>query len=256
MKRNFYFALFIALALLIIFVASCTTKQNAFSRAVVMGEANVRAQPDTAVLILSVVTQGQQAVNAQQENARKSEAVKRAVQTAAGANPEIRTSDYSLEPQRSYRQNKLPTIIGYEARNTVTVTMSDLDKVGAAIDAASQAGANSVENISFILRENNPARGQTLADATKQAMSKAQSIAQALGGRIVRVVEMQEGGTTNRPLTTTTDSLDYADASASGNMSGMATRVAAKRAYATPVESGSLNVKSQVQLVVEIEAKQ
>lgn len=254
MKRNFYFALPIALTLLIIFIASCATKQPAFSRAVVMGEANVRAQPDTAVLILSVVTQGGQAVNAQQENARKSEAVKRAVQTAAGANPEIKTSDYSLEPQRSYRQNKLPTIIGYEARNTVTVTMSDLDKVGAAIDAASQAGANSVENISFILRENNPARGQTLADATKQAMSKAQSMAQALGGRIVRVVEMQEGGTTNRPLTTTTtaDSLDYEDARARANMSSMSV---AKRAYATPVESGSLNVKSQVQLVVEIEAK-
>jgi uncharacterized protein YggE len=250
MKRNFYFALFIALALLIIFVASCATKQPAFSRAVVMGEANVRAQPDTAVLILSVVTQGGQAVNAQQENARKSEAVKRAVQTAAGANPEIKTSDYSLEPQRSYRQNKLPTIIGYEARNTVTVTMSDLDKVGAAIDAASQAGANSVENVSFILRENNPARGQTLADATRQAMTKAQSMAQALGGRIVRVVEMQEGGTTNRPLTT--DSLDYTDTRASASMSSMSV---AKRAYATPVESGSLNVKSQVQLVVEIEAK-
>ncbi len=251
MKRNFYFALFIALTLLMIFNASCATKQPAFSRAVVMGEANVRAQPDTAVLVLSVVTQGQQAVNAQQENARKSEAVKRAVQTTAGANPEIKTSDYSLEPQRSYRQNKLPTIIGYEARNTVTVTMSDLDKVGAAIDAASQAGANSVENISFILRENNPARGQTLADATKQAMSKAQSMAQALGGRIVRVVEMQEGGTTNRPLTTTADSLDYTDTRASANMSG----TAAKMKYATPVESGSLNVKSQVQLVVEIEAK-
>ncbi len=251
MKNSFYFVSLISMTLAIILNASCATKQPAFSRAVVMGEANVRAQPDTAIVVLSVVTQSGQAVNAQQENARKSEAVKRAVQTAAGANPEIKTSDYSLEPQRSYRQNKLPTIIGYEACNTVTVTMSDLDKVGAAIDAASQAGANSVENISFILRENNPARSQTLADATRQAMSKAQSMAQALNGRIVRVVEMQEGGTTNRPLTTTADSLDYAEARASANMSGMA-----KRVYATPVEAGSLNVKSQVQLVVEIEAKQ
>ncbi|MGI8654144.1 MAG: hypothetical protein ACR2LC_02870, partial [Pyrinomonadaceae bacterium] len=67
--------------------------------------------------------------------------------------------------------------------------------------------------------------------------------------------EMQEGGTTDRPLTTTntTDSFDYADARAGGNMSRMSV---AKRSYATPVEAGSLNVKSQVQLVVEIEAKQ
>lgn len=251
MKNSVYFGSLVSMTLAIIFSASCATKPPAFSRAVVMGESNIRAQPDTAVIILSVVTQSGQAVNAQQENARKSEAVKRAMQTSAGANPEIKTSDYSLEPQRSYRENKLPTIIGYEARNTVTVTMSDLDKVGGAIDAASQAGANSVENISFILRENNPARGQTLADATRQAMSKAQSMAQALNGRIVRVVEMQEGGTTDSPLTTTTStvSLDYADARA-GAMSR------AKRSYSTPVEAGSLNVKSQVQLVVEIEAKQ
>lgn len=254
MKNSLYFASLISITLAIIFNASCASKQNALSRAVVMGEANVRAQPDTAVLVLSVVTQSGQAVNAQQENARKSDAVKRAVQTAAGANSEIRTSDYSLEPQRSYRQNKLPTIIGYEARNTVAVTMSDLDKVGAAIDAASQAGANSVENISFILRENNPARGQTLADATKQAMSKAQSMAQALGGRIVRVVEMQEGGTTNRPLTTTSTTTDTLDYEANANMSSM--NMDKRRAYATPVEAGSLNVKSQVQLVIEIEAKQ
>src|SRR5207245_6787350 len=94
-------------------------------------------------------------------------------------------------------------------------------------------------------RKNRPARGQTLADATRQAMGKAQSIAQAMGGRVVRVVEEQEGGT-NRPT-------------AEANLATYAaeeSRLDARKAMPTPVEAGSLNVKSQVQLVVEIEAKQ
>ncbi len=68
----------------------------------------------------------------------------RALKAAAGAGAEVKTSGYSLQPQRVYKENQPPTITGYEARNTVTVTMSDLTKVGTVIDAAAQAGSNDV----------------------------------------------------------------------------------------------------------------
>src|SRR5438128_2871710 len=173
---------------------ACSSNASRVTRVAVAGETNMKAQPDAAVVVLSVITQGTQAFNAQQDNARKSDAVIHALQEV-GANPEIKTSDYSLSPQYDQRYNKLPKIIGYEARNSVMVTMGDLSKVGAVIDAASRAGANSVEAVSFILRDNSPARGQALAEASRQAMSKAQSIAQSMGGRVVRVVEEQEAGT-------------------------------------------------------------
>lgn len=244
MKNNFHLVALLLIALAIPTI-SCRSQRPDLTRVTVTGEALVQAPPDTAVLVLSVITQNQQALNAQQENARKSDAVIRMVQEAAGANPQIKTSGYSLQPQQDYRDNRLPLIIGYEARNTVTVTMSDLNRVGAVIDAASRAGANSVENVSFILRDGNQMRGQTLAEATRQAMTKAESIAQALGGRVVRVVEEHEGGVVNRSPTT---EYDYA---ASAGMNSNAS--AAKRSYITPFETGSLNIKSQVQLVVEIE---
>ncbi len=103
-----------------------------------------------------------------------------------------------------------------------------------------------MEGISFVLRENSPARGDTLALATRQAMIKAESIAQSLNGKIVRVVETTEGGIAARPPVS-----DYSNASSMSN-SMMA---AAKRTYTTPVEAGSLDVRSQVLLVVEIEVK-
>jgi uncharacterized protein YggE len=216
----------------------------------VTGEADLKEPPDTAVIVLSVVTQNKAALAAQQQNARKSNAVMQAVRETAGADPEVETSDYSLQPQRDW-QGSMPRIVGYEARNSVTVRTGTLDNVGAVIDAATSAGANSVESVNFILRESNPARGRTLTEATKQALAKAQSMAEALGGRVLRVVEEQEGGFVNRP-TTAGELEERMEAYANANTSSL---VANKQLPRTPIEAGALNVRSHVQLIVEIEAQ-
>ena len=244
-RKRIFFA--IGSMLLLAFAASCSSKTAPLTRVTVAGETSMKAQPDAATVVLSVITQSPQALNAQQDNARKSEAVIQALKASAGADPEIKTSDYSLQPRYDYRYNKLPKIIGYEARNSVMVTMGDLTKVGAVIDAASRAGANSVENVSFILRDNSPARGQALAEASRQAMTKAQSIAQAMGGKVVRVVEQQEAGTTRTPIPTES-ALDYSAYSEQLGMAKMSSRP-------TPVQAGALNVSSRVQVVVEIQAR-
>lgn len=231
--------------LMLVFSASCSSKPFPLTRVTVAGETNMKAQPDAATVVLSVITQSPQALNAQQDNARKSEAVIQALKASAGADPEIKTSDYSLQPQYDDRYNKLPNIIGYEARNSVMVTMGDLTRVGAVIDAASRAGANSVESVSFILRDNSPARGQALAEASRQAMTKAQSIAQAMGGKVVRVVEEQEAGTTGTPTESKEDNSAY-------SLGLRAARGALKQ---TPVQAGALNVSSRVEVVVEIQAR-
>jgi hypothetical protein len=216
----------------------CGKQQTRTTKVTVSGEAMTKVEPDAAVIVLSVVTQNAQAISAQQENAHKSEAVANAIKNTAGANAEIKTSDYSLQPQYDYRDNRLPKIIGYDARNSVIVTISELKNVGAVIDAASSAGANSIDNVSFILRQTSPARGQALSDATHQAMNKAQSIAQALGGRVRRVVEENESATVAGVNEMTTYN---ADLSRFGKQT-------------TPITSGQLNIKSNVQLIVEIES--
>jgi len=212
-------------------------ESRGITKVMVTGDSIVQAQPDTAILTVSVVTQGSRALDAQQENANKSDAVVRALKTAAGTGAEIKTSGYSLQPQRVYKQGQPPTITGYEARNSVTVTMSDLTRVGAVIDATSQAGANDVAGISFTLRKDRPARDQALAEATREAVSKAQVIATALGGRVVRIVEVQEEGVERpRPI--------Y-----EGRMQMLKTDSAP-----TPIEVGTLEITSRVQLIAEVEA--
>jgi uncharacterized protein len=235
------------LAFLILLPACSEKKESVRSRVMVVGEADSKVPPDTAVVILSVVTQNPRALDAQQQNARKSEAVIQAIKQAAGANPDVKTSDYSLEPQENWNGNTAK-IVGYEARNTVTVNLTALDNVGAVVDAATGAGANSVESVRFILCEANAARGQALADASKQAMSKAQALAQSLGGRITRVVEEREGGFPERAAPK--DEISANDASTNASVD-----YKARQAARTPVEFGPLNVRSQVYLVVEIEAQ-
>lgn len=248
MKRNFV-CLLSACALVILLATQKATAQQqpitspggGATRILVTGDAIVRAQPDTAIISIAVVTQNRSALAAQQENARLTEAVIRALRAAAGTGAEVQTGGYSIQPQRVYRENQPPTITGYEARNSVTVTLGDLTRVGTVIDAASQAGANTIDGISFTLRRDRPARDQALTDATREAVSKAQTLAQALGGRVVRIVEVQEAGAIRPPIPLRREA---------GSMGRVMMDAQ------TPIEVGSLEIRSQVQLVAEIETTQ
>jgi uncharacterized protein YggE len=209
-------------------------------RVLVTGESITSAQPDTAILSISVVNQSKRAIDAQQENASQSEAVIRAIKAATGVGAEVKTSGYSIQPQRVYKENQPPTIVGYEARNTVLVTLADLTRVGAVIDAASAAGANNIDGVSFTLRNDEQAKSQALSEATRKAMAKARALATTLGGRVLRIAEVQEAGFVRpRPLETEM----------------IQTRVA-MAGKSTPIEPGTLDVNSQVQLVAEIETNQ
>jgi len=205
------------------------------TRVMVGGDSIVKAQPDTAILTISVVTQGRRAIDAQQENAAKTDAVVRALKSAAGAGAEVKTSGYSLQPQRMYKEGQPPTITGYEARNSVTITTGELNKVGNIIDAAAEAGSNDISGIAFTLRQDRQARDQALSEATKEAMNKARVVATALGGRVVRVVEVQEEGFRPPIPIYQTEAL------------------MAKRDVSTPIEIGSLEITSRVQLIAEVE---
>lgn len=251
MRKSFLLMRACVIALVVLFAAQSSSAQtggaavtggaraNELTRVVVTGDALVQAQPDTAIVQIAVVTQNASASEAQAENASKSEAVVRAVKAAAGAGAEVKTSGYSLQPQYDYRDASAPRITGYIARNSVLVTMGELQKVGAVIDAATRAGANNIDSLSFTLRRDDEARGQALTNATREAVSKARLVAAALGGRLVRVVEVQEAGTTRPPVP----------------VYDRAVEMSMSKAAQTPIEVGTLDIRAQVQLVAEVETK-
>ncbi len=162
MNKDIYNWIALALVLVVFALALFIYRpvERNLTRVTVLGESTAKVAPDTAVITFAVVTQSRQAVEAQQRNAQTSEAVRIAIEKASvDSKAEIRTSNYSLDPEQDYYSGKMPKILGYEVKNTVSVSVDSLDRVGAIIDAATAAGANSVEGIQFVVGQASPAQG-------------------------------------------------------------------------------------------------
>ena len=114
------------------------------------GEAKVA--PDMATITLGVMTEGKTAAEAFAANATRMTAVMASLRRAGIAERDIQTSNLNLSPQYRYAENQPPMLIGYQVSNQVTVTVRDLKRVGAAVDATVNAGATQVNGISFGLR--------------------------------------------------------------------------------------------------------
>lgn len=244
MKQNIFKFVLLGIGLILFAVTLYIYAPNRskYTRITVVGDAQAKVAPDTALITFAVVTQNKDALAAQQENAKLSEAVKKAVEAAKrNAEAEVKTSNYDLSPDYDYSGSR-SKIVGYDVKNTVTISIKDLNLVGAVIDAATKAGANSVEGVDFVIGETSGKQGDALALATAQAMAKAEAIAKSLNCKIVRVVETYEGGAPILP-----SSSEYFSNAMSANMN------AAKPNYRTTVQAGSIDMRSNVILVVEVE---
>ena len=160
----------------------------------VSADGETTAVPDQARITLGVTTQAPAAGEAFSANAAQMAKVVAAVSAAGVAEHDIRTSQLSLNPQYAYRQNQPPQLTGYQATNEVQVTVRDPRRLGAIVDAASAAGANQVQGISFELKDRAAAEEAARTAAVQALEAKAQSYARAAGYKVVRLVTMSEGG--------------------------------------------------------------
>src|SRR5690349_11555913 len=131
----------------------------------VSGEAEVKAKPDQAILSAGVVTEGKTAAAALASNSRSMNAVFDTLKRLGIPERAIRTSEISVQPQYPNDSRAPRRITGYQASNTVTVTVDDLGKLGPAIDALVSSGANSLNDIGFGLRDPKPLEAQARAEA-------------------------------------------------------------------------------------------
>jgi uncharacterized protein len=154
----------------------------------------VKAAPDMATISLGVVTEAPTAAAAMSQNATRMTQVIAALKRAGIAERDIQTSGLSLNPQYVYVQNEQPRLSGYQASNQVTITVNDLGRLGAAIDATVSAGANTVNGVSFGLKDSTAAENEARRKAVQALQAKAGLYAQATGHRINRLVSLSEGG--------------------------------------------------------------
>ena len=166
-------------------------------------EGRMQLSPDKAVVTLAVETAGDSLEKVQEENNERMKKVMTRLQKLGIKKERIQTSSLSVTPQyppRSRRQSselpisQVPKIIGYTVNNTLTVEVLDLAIVGRVVDRALQAGANRFSHITWALRDNRPARLDALKNAAEKARNKAQTLAQALNVKLIRLLSVTEGG--------------------------------------------------------------
>jgi len=204
----------------------------------VSGEATISAEPDQAQIDIGVVTQARTAPEASKENAERLSRVLAEVKKLIGKGDEVKTSGYSLAPNYRYPQGGKPEIVGYTASNTLRIKTTNLSLVGRLIDSAMQAGANNVNRLVFTLKDELSAQLEALKMASAKAKAKAEAVASSLGLKVVRIAAVNEGERTVQPI--------YRQA--------MAARAEAAPAP-TPVEPGTVEVRSTVSMTVEVSEK-
>ena len=197
----------------------------------VHGEGEVRVEPDRANVELGVTTEGPEARPAIAENDRLMARVIEALGTNGVTKRDLQTHAFVID----YRPATTTTAAGYHVRNTVSVTLHDMRRVGDVLQAGVAAGANDVSSLSFSVA-NPDALG---ADARERAMANARRDAEALArgagvtvGDVVAIVDVQAG----MPMP-------------------MAMRATAIDEGSVPIEPGRVAVRARVEVKYAIGAK-
>lgn len=201
----------------------------------VSGQAKVNASPDIAYINLGVVTEDKDAKAAQKANAASMDKVIAAIKAAGIKADDIKTVNYSIYPKYEYKKDGgISSIVGYTVNNSVNVTVRDLGKTGSIIDSATDSGVNMSSSISFGLSNYEDYYNQALKNAVLAAKKKAGTMADALGVSLKAPISVNEGGGYS-PLM---NYVSYDMKSAAGTA-------------ATPIQSGSMEITANVNMVYE-----
>ena len=163
----------------------------------VTGRGTVRAAPDRADCSFGVETQGESAGEALAANGAVAATVIEAVKNAGVAPEDVQTQQVSVYPRHS---NDGRQIVGFGAGNSVVARIREIARVGAVIEAAVEAGANTVHGPTFAVSDQAGRYEALLEAAFTDARAKAEALAAATGVTLGAVVNVVEGGAPPGPL--------------------------------------------------------
>lgn len=159
--------------------------------------------PDMAILDLAVVSEAKTARAALSENSTAMTRVLDSLQTEGIAERDIQTSGFAIQPRYENRRNNSspqPVILGYSVRNSLTVRVRDLDRVGAILDTSVSLGINQGGNIRFSNEDPAAALESARIAAVKDAEKKARTLAEAAGVPLGKMLSLSEQSHAAMPM--------------------------------------------------------
>lgn len=182
------FVLFIALVMLLTAAAV-----QAESKITVSGTGEIRVSADTAVVSLGVNARDKDVLKAQQKVNESIAAIRTALTEQGVSEENINTEFINIYVTYDY-QNDQETVEAYNASSTLAIKVTEMDKVGALIDAAFASGANTLNGISFSASDTGDAKAEALQEAVADAKKKADILAEASGLTITGIEKISEDG--------------------------------------------------------------
>lgn len=179
---------FILLIVIALFASSCSSVGQAQGQQTTSGEPAVRTlnvtgtatiylTPDVAYISIGVHTENPEAGEAISTNNAQAQAVVDAIK-AMGVDPkDIQTINFSIYPIQDYDPSTGESRgTRYAVDNTVYVTIRDINAIGDVITASTDAGANSINGITFGVVD----RDAALIEARRQAIANARTMAEEM----------------------------------------------------------------------------
>ena len=159
----------------------------------VVGQGSVKIKPDIARVNIGVETSATSVISATAESAVIMDALIAALKGEGVAEVDIQTSGYSvwLDRVRDPTGAAAPEP-SYRVQNNVSATIRDLDRVGAILDSAIEAGANSIGGVSFGIEDPSALESQARRKAVTNARAKAAELAQMNGLKVGPVISISE----------------------------------------------------------------
>ena len=157
------------------------------------GTGDVRVSADTAVISLGVNARDKDVLKAQQKVNETIAAIRTALIGKGAKEENINTEMINIYALYDY-QNDQEQLSAYNASSTLAIKVTDMESVGALIDAAFATGANTLNGISFSASDTEEAKTEAMQKAVADAKQKAEILADASGLKITGIEVISEDG--------------------------------------------------------------
>lgn len=216
--------------------AAAASEAAALRQITVNGESTLQVAPELATITLGVTEEAEEAAAAMAAVSEAMGGVIARLKESGIAGADMQTRQIAMHPvwsqDRSYDSGGRREITGFQASNTLMVRVRDLDRLGPVLDTVLTAGANQFQGLTFGVEDPSAVTDRIRGEAVKDAIRKAQQLAEAAGMELgpVRTITEHGSGGGPRPMM----AMDMA------------------RSESMPVEAGELTFTHNVSVVFDM----
>lgn len=171
----------------------------------VTGIGIAKSVPDMATINLTIVREADTAQKALRINSSAMKDVMDQLRARGVGEQDLQTSNFSINPRYVYPRAdkdgvKKPEIVGYQVQNSLTIRILELKYLGEILDQTVSLGVNQGGQISFGNSNSTSIEMQARTLAVENAMTKANTLAEAAGVKLGGIRLMTEGTAQARPM--------------------------------------------------------